>query len=174
MKGLWSLLSNENNARAIGLLLVGLPVAWAALTYVVEHVWPDPAAVFIIHARDFVRGNNVNTTAPDPCYQDLLLNEPPYNEQPNSVEFRVSSMASASYDLLIEYAALESRPVVIQVNNLPAVANVLAKTTGSWCNTRTRWENVGTFRINRGANVIKISRDNVFPHIKSLKLVLNE
>jgi hypothetical protein len=61
MKGLWSVLSNENNARAIGLLLVGLPVGWAALTYVAERAWPEPEPVVIVRARDFVRGNNGST-----------------------------------------------------------------------------------------------------------------
>jgi hypothetical protein len=176
---LWRFLANDGNARAVGLFVVGIPALYAALTFLSERVWPEPDLVVVILAKDFLRGSGVNTTAPAPCYEGLLLNEPPYAHQPNAVEYRAFLKREGKYSLLIEYAAAESRPVTIQVNT-SKFENALAKTTvehgefEGWCNNHARWENVGVVTMKRGANLIRISRPDYFPHLKTLKLVREE
>ncbi len=84
----------------------------------------------------------------------------------------VSAARGGKYRLLIEYAADEERPVSIEINNKQVKAGALKALTKDWC--LTRWEDVGDFELKRGNNFVRIYRDNVFPHIRTVRLVRNE
>jgi hypothetical protein len=182
---LWQLLKDDKNVRLLQLLIVGIPAMWAALTFVAERLLPEPDQTILIAAKDFVKGVGVNTSNPNDsnpkgCYKDLVFNEPPWNGRPNSVEYRAFIKRQEKYSILIEYAAqkTQERPVQIAVNGKLVAMNALTGDTGAgpdaWCNDHTRWENVGSVELKRGINSIVISRGDVFPHLKTIKLVLED
>ena len=167
----WRFFASAGNVRAIGVFLVGIPALWGAWIFIAERVFPDPELEKIVAAKDFWKAEGVNTTAPEKCWEGLLLNEPPYRPQNNAVEYRVFLKRSGNYSLLFEYAAAESRGVKVEVNGKVLAEKALETKTESWCNDRTRWENVGVVRMRAGANLIRVTRPDVFPHLKTLKLL---
>ncbi|RYZ17252.1 MAG: hypothetical protein EOO70_02460 [Myxococcaceae bacterium] len=104
---------------------------------------------------------------------DVLHNGPPYKNFPrpriNTAEFDFDSAAEGAYRLEIEYAAAESRPVAISINGAVTMGGGLSAITGNW--TKQQWKNQGTVTLKEGKNTLRLSRNDVFPHIRAIRFI---
>lgn len=89
----------------------------------------------------------------------------------NSAEIRFEEPVGQRYRLEVRYAALESRPVAIYVNGSLATANALSPITGGWETYNQQWVPAGEISTVAGANVIRLYRRGVFPHISAIRLI---
>lgn len=103
---------------------------------------------------------------------DTLMNAPPYGTVANAAEWDFDVLSSGKYELFAEYASLESRPVSISFNGKPVFFNALADTTGGNLPANRRTISQGVIDLSTGANVMRVSRNDVFPHIRGFTLVL--
>jgi hypothetical protein len=125
----------------------------------------------VVDAADFWDQENVNVApANDECYAGLVLNQPPYEAPGNSATYKVSLKVGGRFRLLIQYAALESRPLNVDVNEKKKVLiGAASGTSGSWCNTHLRWDKAGEVQLSKGDNFIRLYTDGFFPHLKTIK-----
>ncbi len=124
--------------------------------------------VIVVQATEFLRGLNVAVGGPPSTDwgSDVLLNAPDYRYRPNAAEFEFNAKKSGTYRLKAEYAAAEARPVRILLNGSLALSNALGSPTGCW---EQRCQTVlyqGQVVLKLGRNVMRVERDNVFPHIR--------
>jgi len=131
---------------------------------------PERKRRIVIRAVDFVRGQNV---AVDQCTSGpgVLLNAQPCHARPNAAEFEFVANIGGTYRLEAEYAAAAPRGVRLLINGELIRDQALATATGGWTNDFLRWTEVGNVQLNRGANVLRIERPDVFPHIRAFRLV---
>lgn len=123
-----------------------------------------------IPAASYARARNVEVGGGLIKYgADLLHNGPPYAAQENLVEYDVIVTAAGEYDLWAQYAAAGSRPVELRVNGVVVNAAGLGGTTGGWSSENLKWEKQGVFQAIEGRNVLRLYRQDVFPHIRSLE-----
>lgn len=133
---------------------------------------PDKKQI-VIRAQDFVRGTNV---AIDQCVAGpgILANAPPCGGAPNAAEFDFEVKASGAYRLDINFTAAASRPVKVILNRKVVRDQAISETTGSWLNSNLRWSEVGRVFLKEGANIVRLERNDVFPHIHDLRFVPQE
>lgn len=123
-----------------------------------------------IRAIDYTNGIDVAPAGGAVAsYGDVLLNAPPYNSRPNMAEYKFSASAAGKYNLSIEYAAAQSRPVKITINGEPYRAAALSGVTGCWELACQHVEKVGDVRLLEGLNTIRIERGDVFPHLRTIR-----
>jgi hypothetical protein len=123
-------------------------------------------------ASDFINGNNVAMAAGQVAiYGNVLMNAPPYSDRPNSADFQFQVPVAGTYQMWVEYAASEPRPVRIVVNGGLLTSNGLSAVTGCWELNCQQFLNQGEVQLRAGTNTIQISRGSVFPHIRTLKFV---
>lgn len=129
--------------------------------------FPKAKARITVAAADFVNPLNVALGGPDKMYgADVLLNASPYHSGvPNRADFEFNASAAGTYVLKVEYAAAEARPVTIRLNGSVAIDSALGAPTGSW-NSQT-WLNQGRVTLLEGLNVLRVERDDIFPHIRT-------
>ncbi|MGJ8654574.1 MAG: DUF1592 domain-containing protein [Opitutaceae bacterium] len=81
-----------------------------------------------------------------------------------------TSDRKALYQLDVVYAAAESRPVDITINN-DEIKGVLAEKTGGWMHDDMKVQSVGLVQLDRGGHSIQFTRSNgAIPHIAYLIL----
>ncbi|MDH1692606.1 hypothetical protein [Pseudomonas sp. GD03766] len=121
-----------------------------------------------IQAKDFTNGVNVAT---DQCVvgPGTLANASPCSPAKNSVEYKFQVKAPGEYNLAIKYAAATSRPVKITINGVIINANALSETTGGWLNSDMKWSDVAQVNLTEGTNIVRLEREDVFPHLHDLR-----
>lgn len=132
---------------------------------------PERKPIYI-RAVDYTRGIDVAPANGEVAHYgrgEVLLNAPKYIARPNMAEYEFEAEASGLYTLSIEYAAAQSRPVSISINDKEFRAAALAETTGCWDMSCQRLVRVGEVRLLAGENKIRISRENVFPHLRTIR-----
>ena len=153
----------------------GIPEDSACFLRVVK-LWDVPAGscipLPIYHLRVDQFSAGVNVEFGKLPYGQVLHNAPPYSEQKNAVEYKVSCDCPAHYRLDVKYAAAEARPVRVLLNGSVVKEGALADTTGGWDPKDQQWrENQATLTLVKGVNVLRLERDSVFPHISEIELV---
>lgn len=128
-----------------------------------------PGSVIEIPAMRFSRGGNVEAGVLP--YGDVIHNAAPYGSAPNWVEYDFSVASEGEYELWIEYAADESRPVDILLNGRTVLTNALAGATGGWHLRNQQFSRQCTIHLSGGLNTLRLERSNVFPHVRTLRLV---
>ncbi|MCY1060019.1 hypothetical protein [Nannocystis sp. SCPEA4] len=135
----------------------------------------DPPRLIELAAHSFTRSRNIEIGGL-PYGDDVIHNAPPYHACPNMAEYQLSPQfpagQKADYRLEIEYAAANSRPVKVEFNGKLVNDNALAAATGGWYPAHQKWGNVGVVEVRSGMNHIRISRNNVFPHVRRLRFTL--
>lgn len=125
----------------------------------------------VVEASGFV---GLVHTALGECLNDpnVLANARPCRSATeNAAEIRFSDPVGQTYRLEVRYAADQSRPISIYVNGSLALANVLGQTTGGWEAYNQQWVTAGSITTHEGANVIRLYRNDVFPHISAIRLM---
>lgn len=174
---IWRWVRDESNTKAVSAIFVAISASASATTYVYSSFFPPPDDLVLLDAASFVytEGVSANTfrdpsTGPEGCPYKLVYNQPPSEPVPeNSATYRVTLRRGGRYKVLIEYAADKPRPVDVTVNGKLVFSGALTNVTRSWC--LTRWETVGDVSLNRGPNDIRLSRKDLFPHLRTIRLV---
>lgn len=99
--------------------------------------------------------------------EKIITNSPPDKVQVNSALYVFSTWRSGQYELWVEYASKDSRPVRITLNNKLIVPSGLAETTLTWGNPRPFRQALVT--LEGGKNTLELYRSNVFPHIRRVE-----
>jgi hypothetical protein len=130
-----------------------------------------PSQLLEIMAKNFNRSLNVEVGVL-PYGADVIHNCPPYQAAENMVEYDFYLPRSGKYDFEVEYAAAAPRPVEISLSkrgvNVFAI-NGLQEATGGWSNQQMRKQL--TMHIDEGPHTLRLHRNDVFPHIRMLRLV---
>src|ERR1039457_5049340 len=74
--------------------------------------------------------------------------------------------SSGTYTLEIKYAALDARPVELQMDN-KTVAKVCRLATGGWETSKAAYEKSAQLYIPAGTRTFRLQRADAFPHIVS-------
>jgi hypothetical protein len=123
-----------------------------------------------IKAKDFYACSNVQVGVL-PYGEEVIHNAPPYRSQHNSASYHVYAENSGWYRIMIEYAAIEARPIQITFNGEVITLNALVHPTGGWEELYQKWSNEMEVFCRLGRNELQLSRTNVFPHIRTIVLV---
>ena len=103
---------------------------------------------------------------------NVIHNGPPYDvDRFNAASFNVSIPSRQTYELRVEYAAQESRPVDVVINDTTIASGALAKPTGGWAIDHQQWSDIQTLTFDPGEYTITLQRNGVFPHIRTIALV---
>jgi hypothetical protein len=100
---------------------------------------------------------------------DVIHNAPPYTLAANAAEWTFAAPAAGPYQLDIEFAALERRPVKIVINGVTVRADGLNETTGGWAAEYQQFRPQGWYGLRAGENRIRLETASVFPHIRTLR-----
>jgi hypothetical protein len=76
-----------------------------------------------------------------------------------------------SYELWLQYAASESRPLELIIDDLPLISGVAALTTGGWHEEDQFWHHVTSCALPAGIHHVRLRRSGWFPHIGRLALL---
>lgn len=127
--------------------------------------------LIVVQARDFVRGEGIalQGTSGAGYGANVLLNAPDYRARPNAAEFEFQAKAAGSYRLVAEYVAEQARTVRILLNGKLIMENALNSVTGCWQQQCQRELNQGRVELKLGWNVMRVERNDVFPHIKQFR-----
>jgi hypothetical protein len=117
---------------------------------------------------NFALSRNVSASSFD-SYGDVITNTNA-GEQPDRAVWRFQAEAG-TYQLSIEYAAAQSRPVMLLLNGVTLTNNGLSEITNGWVLQCQQWAEIGSVDLVEGENIFTISRDDVIPHIRTIKFV---
>ena len=122
--------------------------------------------IILIEAETFSRGNGLRSKEGYGEGIGILISSGPTN-----VEFDINIPKARAYKLYMRYAAQQSRPGKLFVNNNLTNDQVAAKTTGTWYPDSQKWHLEGTFKLNSGKNILKFDWPTPTPHIDKLLLI---
>jgi hypothetical protein len=88
----------------------------------------------------------------------------------NFAEYDMEVLEAGQYQLHLRYAALQSRPAVLQINGELVHDDAMKNTSGGWVEENQRWHLEGVFKFQAGKNVIRIQRDGTVSHLSQLKI----
>jgi hypothetical protein len=148
--------------------LLGEPLTAAPAKPTLAARADEEKEVIVVRATEFRRGLDVAVGGPanTDWGPDVLLNAPDYRYRPNAAEFEFNAKKGGTYRLKAEYAAAEARPVRILVNGSLALRNALGSPTGCWEQRCQTLSYQGQVVLKPGWNVMRVERENVFPHIR--------
>jgi len=150
-----------------------LLVALASLAPLSD-AFAQPRSRIDIPAASFTRSENVAAGA-KACGEGaygtgVILNVPPCRHARNVVEYQFIADAAGRYRFYAEYAAAESRPVMITLNGV-VLGETMGVVTGCWYERCQQWHPVGaaTVELRAGVNTMRVERDSYFPHIRAFR-----
>ncbi|UEP39773.1 hypothetical protein LL998_34095 (plasmid) [Burkholderia ambifaria] len=130
-----------------------------------------PAPEIVRRACDFDQATNV--AAGGLPYGDTVIhNSAPYDSAPNMVGYDIAFQGPADYGLYIEYAALEPRPCEVMWDGKVIASAGLNQATGGWEEKFQQRHKEGVVSGDAGVHHLVISRGDVFPHIRTIWLEL--
>ncbi len=119
----------------------------------------------ILPAVSFVKGNAVRDTTNYGKDLGVIVTD----KAPVSAEWEITVPDAGRYQVELRYAAQESRPVSLIINDKIVRKNAAPGVTGSWMPDTQRWEAQGIYLFAAGVNKLKIERnDGPIPHISRI------
>jgi hypothetical protein len=76
-----------------------------------------------------------------------------------------------NFEIWIEFAAAESRPVSLLVDGLPIMEGAAATTTMGWFPPNQLWRRQISLSLEDGRHTVGLSRDGAFPHVRRIALL---
>ncbi len=122
-----------------------------------------------IPATSFANGLNVALSA-NGYGTDTLMNAPPYGGVANAADWMINA-PPGKYELFATYASGLSRPVTISFDGTTVFTNALAAVTGGFFPANRQTLSQGIVQLPTGAIRMRVTRGDVFPHIKAFTLV---
>lgn len=126
---------------------------------------PLPESAVVVEAESFVRGNVSRDTQDYGREIGVLVNN---GELPNTVEYEIEAAEAVLHQLEFRYAAAESRPCRLTINDQLVSEQTCGTVTGGWHPEQQQWAVAGFFPLNQGKNLIRLERSGPFPHIDRL------
>ena len=122
--------------------------------------------MLLIEAENFSRGNGLKTF--DGYGKDIgvLL-----SSGPTQVEFDLTIEKAGKYSLHMRYAAADSRPAKLSINNKLINEMATDSVTGTWYPDSQKWFWEGIFQLDAGINVLKFDWATPSPHIDKILLL---
>ncbi|MBT7026331.1 MAG: DUF1549 domain-containing protein, partial [Verrucomicrobia bacterium] len=122
--------------------------------------------MLLIEAENFSRGNGLKTF--DGYGKDIgvLL-----SSGPTQVEFDLTIEKAGKYSLHMRYAAADSRPAKLSINNKLINEMATDSVTGTWYPDSQKWFWEGIFQLDVGINVLKFDWATPSPHIDKILLL---
>lgn len=136
------------------------------------NVYTDDNYIINVDAKQFTAASTniaVDSGSLYVCRAGIVGNAPPWGEQANSGVWAVNAPAAGTYLMEANYAALESRPLKVSVNDAVVTASALSNVTGGWCLGDAKTYPVGVVTLKAGANTLRLDRASVFPHLASFR-----
>lgn len=128
-----------------------------------------PAGCILVRAYEFDRGN-VRVHDVGMSYADaepVVINA---GQVPNTMEYDLAIPVTARYELLGKYAALQSRPVDVFLDDQLLVRG-FQSVTGSWQASTAKWEKQTEVEIAEGKHTLKlVCPGPCIPHIVAFRL----
>lgn len=125
---------------------------------------------FPIPATDFRRDESHNVGENLNYGGGIITNWPPEVDHENIVTYDVTIDEPGRYEISVDYAALLSRPVTVDVNGTLVTNSALAGTTGGWTWQNITHATVGSAAFKMGLNKLRITRYSAIPHIRRIYL----
>jgi hypothetical protein len=125
----------------------------------------------VLPAKNYDGSQNAEVGVLSAYGDDVVHTGPPYMEKEVYMEYDVSFPKTGPYELWIEYAAQDSRPVTIFMNGNVVAQNALEATTGGWTPDHQKWRYQCGINADAGTNRLKIYRNGSIPHIRTIKFV---
>lgn len=122
----------------------------------------------VIAAVDYVRGNANRDSSNYGTKEVPVLHT---IQTPFTAEWDVTVPEAGNYLLEIRYAAEESRPMRLLVNDVLISKEVAGSITGGWKPDAQQWEPQAIISLPAGVNRIKLEQSNAAPHLHRLMLV---
>jgi len=119
--------------------------------------------MLLIEAENFTRGNGLKTFDGYGKGIGVLL-----SSGPTQVEFDLPIDKAGKYSLHMRYAAADSRPAKLSINNKLINEMATDSVTGTWYPDSQKWFWEGTFQLDAGINVLKFDWATPTPHIDKL------
>jgi hypothetical protein len=94
-------------------------------------------------------------------------------KQDRYLEYDVSFPNGGSYELWVEYAAVDSRPVTISLDGKPVTEQGLAAatSTGSMGVEALKWRFQAGVQVDAGTHGLRLFRNGLFPNIRNIKFI---
>jgi cytochrome c553 len=122
-----------------------------------------------LQAEDYAAGNVLKDRDNYGAGIGVVLNQ---GTLPNLAEYQIEVPTGGVYQIEARYAALESRPIELWIDEFLLRSDGLAPTTGSWYPEGQTWHAESLCYLSAGPHRIRIQRAGPFPHIDRLALVL--
>ena len=118
---------------------------------------------------DWYDRGNVRVSEPGQEYADKYACIWNAGQVPNQAEYEIDFPVTADYTLAALYAAADSRPVDVYVDNVKILRG-FGSLTGDWRTSSAKWEPQGTLHIKAGKHVLKLLCPGAcMPHICALR-----
>jgi hypothetical protein len=121
-------------------------------------------APIVLCANDATRRNGISLTTS--WGQGVAVSDGPVA---GLIEFQVATEPGA-YELWVEFASAESRPMQIALDGLP-IMHGLSGITGGWCLADQAWQRQTSLVLKQGRHVIQLTRDGSIPHLRRIALL---
>ncbi len=120
-----------------------------------------------IQAESFQRGNVKPYTADDVVY----ISDPSNTASVYFMEYDIEAPVDGAYSLLLRYAALASRPMVLSVDGKVLSEKAMARTSGGWGAPHQRWQLELELELAAGQHTLRFERKGAVSHLDQLRLV---
>ena len=120
-----------------------------------------------LEAESFVRGNALRDT--DNYGKEIGVIHT--GNAPTDAEWDITVPNAGTYQLEVRYAAEESRPVKILLNDSLVRNDAAGTATGGWFPDNQKWEPQAIVTLKAGKNVLRIERNGAIPHIDKLAFI---
>ncbi|HEY0075780.1 MAG TPA: DUF1553 domain-containing protein [Abditibacteriaceae bacterium] len=86
-------------------------------------------------------------------------------------EWDITVPNAGDYQVELRYAAQESRPVRLKLNDQTIAENAATDATGGWNPDGQKWDVQGVFKFVAGKNVLRLEAKGAIPHIDKVFLI---
>ncbi|MCH2612416.1 MAG: DUF1553 domain-containing protein [Pirellulales bacterium] len=118
-------------------------------------------------AEVFDAGNIKAFTSGDVTY----ISDPPTGQSTYFVEYKLTPRASGKQQLRIRYAALDSRPMRLFVDDKLIKEDAVSATTGGWTHQFQKWHDETELNLSAEPHRIRLEREGAVSHIDKIQLV---
>lgn len=127
-----------------------------------------PTNAIVLEAEKYDRGNTVRDFT---AYGDKIGVIYNAGELPNVAEYDVTIAESGVFQIELRFAAADTRPVELAIDDRPLKSDAANKVTGSWHPDTQTWTAECLAKLDAGKHTIRLKRAGPFPHFDKLALV---
>ncbi|WP_020569941.1 carbohydrate-binding protein [Neolewinella persica] len=125
----------------------------------------DTRTIVSILSSEYIPSKSFNICNNCLNYGNGLITNNSAKAQYNQAFYKANFEGAGKYNVYIEYAAGESRPIEVSINRVLINSNACNRPTGGWNANNVQKVLIGECIAKKGVNEIKLYRSNYFPHI---------